>query len=177
MAKPESPFDASRAELFEALGHPVRVKILQALDYKPMGFADLKKTVGIDSSGHLQFHLGKLSGLISTTSEGDYVLTDDGKEAIRVLGLTSRGAGIGTKSGRRPFSQGNRLKLLVVVLLVALVALSGVVVYQQTKIPGSTHSGVSGLAHPASLCSSNPPPTNQATIGVYHLLPSSVAVI
>ena len=53
-------FDSSRAELFEALGHPSRVKILKVLERNQLGFADLKREVGIGSSGHLQFHLNKL---------------------------------------------------------------------------------------------------------------------
>lgn len=61
MAEPEKVFDSSRAELFEALGHPTRVKILKALGERPMGFAELKREVGIESGGHLQFHLGKLA--------------------------------------------------------------------------------------------------------------------
>ena len=77
-------FDSSREELFEALGHPIRIKILRALDEQPMSFTELKKEMAIDSSGHLQFHLGKLSGLIKTDAAGNYELTDDGKEALHV---------------------------------------------------------------------------------------------
>ncbi|MGA1976067.1 MAG: winged helix-turn-helix domain-containing protein [Conexivisphaerales archaeon] len=44
-----SDFDKSRAELFEALGHPIRIKILHALQDGPLGFADLKRKVGIES--------------------------------------------------------------------------------------------------------------------------------
>lgn len=133
MADSENHFDASRAELFEALGHPVRVKILHALDQKPVGFAELKKATGIKSSGHLQFHLGKLSGLIDTTNEGHYILTDDGREAIRVLSLTPRGpVGTGPSGKQDSLRQGSWLKPLVAILLIALVALSGIVVYQQT---------------------------------------------
>lgn len=77
--------DSSRTELFEALGHPARMKILQSLNDAPMGFSELKRKVGMESSGHLQFHLGKLDGLVKTTPEGNYVLTDDGKEALRLL--------------------------------------------------------------------------------------------
>jgi len=80
-----SDADSSRTELFEALGHPARIKILQSLNDAPMGFSDLKRKVGIESSGHLQFHLGKLEGLVKNTPEGNYVLTDDGKEALRLL--------------------------------------------------------------------------------------------
>jgi len=85
MAEPNGEhFDSSRAELFEALGHPTRIKILRALDGRPMSFSDLKRETAIDSSGHLQFHLGKLSGLIKTDTAGNYRLTDDGQEALHV---------------------------------------------------------------------------------------------
>ena len=96
-ANPE--FDAGRAELFEALGHPVRIRILQALDERPMGFAELKKAVGIESSGHLSFHLGKLEGLLKVGDAGAYSLTDEGREALRVVSVT-RGSqnGGGSKS-------------------------------------------------------------------------------
>lgn len=77
--------DLSRIELFEALGHPLRVKIIEALNASPLGFADLKRKVSIESSGHLSFHLNKLSNLVRIDSEGNYSLTDDGREALRLL--------------------------------------------------------------------------------------------
>jgi len=82
--KDEDNFDSSRAELFEALGHPTRVRILRALGSRPMSFSELKREIGIDSGGHLQFHLGKLSRLITTDQFGNYKLTDEGQEALRV---------------------------------------------------------------------------------------------
>jgi len=75
----------ARAELFEALGHPIRVKILKSLEQGGLGFSELKRKSGVKSNGHLEFHLGKLRGLVSTTEAGDYVLTDDGMEALRFL--------------------------------------------------------------------------------------------
>ena len=84
MAGEENHFDSSRAELFEALGHPTRVKILRSLEIRPMSFSEIKKEVGIESSGHLQFHLGKLSGLIRADNLGNYALTDDGRGALHV---------------------------------------------------------------------------------------------
>ena len=77
-----SSFDKSRAELFEALGHPVRIRILHALQEGPLGFSELKRRIGIESSGHLQFHLGRLDGLVQTSSDGNYSITDDGREAL-----------------------------------------------------------------------------------------------
>lgn len=133
--EPGSHFDSSRAELFEALGHPTRVKILRTLETKPMGFAELKREVGIESSGHLQFHLGKLNGLVSTNAEGSYILTDDGREAIRVLRSTMNGSEeivprMKVTSGGRA----NWTRPLLAGLLVAVVILAGVAVYQQQQI-------------------------------------------
>jgi DNA-binding transcriptional ArsR family regulator len=81
-----SGFDRSRAELFEALGHPVRIRILHTLAVEPMGFSELKRSLGIESSGHLQFHLGRLDGLVRLLPDGRYTLTDDGREALLVVG-------------------------------------------------------------------------------------------
>jgi len=83
-AEPNDHFDSSRAELFEALGHPMRIRILRTLEGKSMSFSELKKEMAIDSSGHLQFHLIKLSGLITTNTQGNYELTGEGKEALHV---------------------------------------------------------------------------------------------
>ena len=84
MSQNENHFDSSRAELFEALGHPTRVKILRTLTERSMSFSELKRETGIDSSGHLQFHLGKLSFLVKTDAVGNYALTDEGRDALRV---------------------------------------------------------------------------------------------
>jgi len=128
-----SHFDSSKSELFEALGHPTRVKILRTLENKPMGFAELKREVGIESSGHLQFHLGKLNGLVSTNAEGSYILTDDGREAIRVLNAiptSSEQIPVVSRAAKRP---GNWLIPLLAILLIAIVVLAGVAVYQQEQ--------------------------------------------
>jgi len=84
MPQNENHFDSSRAELFEALGHPTRVKILRTLTERPMSFSELKRETGIESSGHLQFHLGKLSSLVKTDAVGNYALTDEGRDALQV---------------------------------------------------------------------------------------------
>jgi DNA-binding HxlR family transcriptional regulator len=82
--KASDEFDVREAELFEALGHLTRIKILQTLNENPLAFSELKKKIGIDSSGHLTFHLSKLAGLVKPNSEGKYCLTDSGREALRV---------------------------------------------------------------------------------------------
>jgi hypothetical protein len=67
-----------------------------------MGFADLKKRVNIESSGHLQHHLTKLDGLIKTDVNGKYCLSDQGKDALLVVQTVENVAGSGVKkNGRR----------------------------------------------------------------------------
>jgi len=125
-----SDFDKSRAELFEALGHPVRIKILHALQDGPLGFADLKRRVGIESSGHLQFHLNKLDGLVKMTLEGLYAMSDDGHEALRITS-TLRGASLDQAGdGRRIVMSRAVLAGLIAVLLL----LASAVVIQELKI-------------------------------------------
>jgi DNA-binding transcriptional ArsR family regulator len=85
MSDEKDDFDYERAELFEAIGHPTRIKILKTLGERPMSFTDLKKSIGIESSGHMSFHLSKLASLVKATSDGTYTLTDDGREALRIV--------------------------------------------------------------------------------------------
>ena len=48
--------DKERAEVHDALGHNKRIAILRALSEGPLGFADLKRKLGIESSGTIQHH-------------------------------------------------------------------------------------------------------------------------
>ena len=57
-------------EVFEAISHPLRIKILKLLANKPRSFSELKRELGIESSGKLDFHLKKLRNLI-TMDEGE----------------------------------------------------------------------------------------------------------
>ena len=70
------------AELFEAISHPTRIKILKILEKQPASFAFLKRQLNIESSGNLDYHLKKLSQLIAVREDGLYGLTDAGKEAL-----------------------------------------------------------------------------------------------
>jgi hypothetical protein len=63
------------------------VRILRVLEKQPLSFADLKRVFGIDSSGNLQHHLGKLGDLIKKTDDGKYAVTDDAREALRLLDI------------------------------------------------------------------------------------------
>jgi DNA-binding HxlR family transcriptional regulator len=151
-----SHFDSSRAELFEALGHPTRVKILRTLETKPMGFAELKREVGIESSGHLQFHLGKLAGLVTTNAEGSYTLTDDGREAIRVLKASATNSEqlfLVSKAPKRQLIIG-----IVLIVLGIFVALLGVaIVGSSWYLCPMWESNLSGCLHLAGPSVSSPP--------------------
>lgn len=83
--------ELSTEALFDSLGHPIRVKILEALNGTPLSFSEIKRKVGIDSSGHLTFHLDKLKGLIKINTDGNYELADDGKEALRLISVFNTG--------------------------------------------------------------------------------------
>jgi DNA-binding transcriptional ArsR family regulator len=120
----QDSFSKDRAELFEALGHPTRIKILELLSDSPMVFSDLKKALDIDSSGQLQFHLGKLHGLVKIV-EGNYALTDEGKEATRII--ASKGEVKKERQSNQSHSTlskiDSRRAAIVGVLLVLLVAI------------------------------------------------------
>lgn len=105
-------FNKDRAELFEALGHPTRIKILQVLSESHLGFSELKKEAGIESNGLLSFHLGKLDGLVKTAPEGSYQLTDEGKEALRIVSVKEP---VKTRHSITP------LHIVTIVLAIALV--------------------------------------------------------
>lgn len=134
----EAEDDKQRAEVFDALGHPTRIAILKALSADSMGFADLKKAVGIDSSGHLQHHLNKLNGLIKTDEYGKYCLSDQGKDALFTVQTVEKAAGSGLKETERRRASGavskNVLKSVALLFVILLVASSAVAVLECTQI-------------------------------------------
>jgi DNA-binding HxlR family transcriptional regulator len=70
---------------FDAVSHPIRIKILEMLADKPMSFAELKRKLDIRSSGKLDFHLKKLDGLITIDENGKYVITKEGQAALQAV--------------------------------------------------------------------------------------------
>jgi DNA-binding HxlR family transcriptional regulator len=139
-SKDEEEFDISRAELFEALGHHTRIGILQSLEERPMSFSELKKKVGIESNGLLSFHLGKLTHLVSPNQEGAYALTEQGKEAVRMIRIT--GSGGGEEHTIKVRGQGRKSFIVIIAVLLAVVIILGsVAVYQQNQL-GTMSSNV-----------------------------------
>jgi DNA-binding transcriptional ArsR family regulator len=125
-------FDVTEAELFEALGHPTRITILELLNKEPMSFSALKNVLGIESSGHLSFHLGKLSRLVKTDADGRYGLTDLGREAVRVAKAVGE-ASSPTRPDRERTRQWITWRSILVILLV---------VFGITLIPCGTYLSV-----------------------------------
>jgi DNA-binding transcriptional ArsR family regulator len=130
----ESKGQDSRAELFEAIGHPTRIKILQVLDDEPMGFADLKRAVGVESSGNMSFHLTKLRDLVKTAPDGNYVLTDDGREALwsvgNITGIRNEpGPGLHIRRTGR-----TRQRVIISLLLAIVLLLGSVEAFQQEQL-------------------------------------------
>jgi DNA-binding transcriptional ArsR family regulator len=71
--------------IFQALSHPLRVKMLIFIDGNELTFSSLKQRMGMESSGQLQHHLRKLSGLVVVKANGNYGLTDAGRSALDLL--------------------------------------------------------------------------------------------
>ena len=67
----------------------------------PRSFSEMKKQLNIESSGKLSFHLGKREALVKTDANGNYVLTDDGKEAVRVVDKTVEAEGCRTDGNKK----------------------------------------------------------------------------
>ncbi len=131
----ESPdFDAIKAELFEAISHPLRIRILEALNEKPMGFAELGRAVGIGGGGHLAFHLNKLRHLVKMNKEGNYELTGDGKEALWSVNVLQRSTAEVPTLARRPsVRHRSLLKPILAIVIASIVVLGGASAYEQRE--------------------------------------------
>jgi hypothetical protein len=87
----DAPDDAAGvdpADAFGALSDPVRVGIVRALtehareSWPPtgLGFADLRRRVGVEDPGRFRYHLERLRGRFVEQVDGDYRLTYAGQE-------------------------------------------------------------------------------------------------
>jgi DNA-binding transcriptional ArsR family regulator len=136
--------DRQRAEVFDALGHPTRIQILKVLSEGALGFADLKKKTGFESSGHLQHHLTKLNGLIKTDEYGKYCLSEQGKDALLTVqteeNLSSR-SDVKEKAHKRDFGNTLGSKPVVFLLIALLIASTAIAVYEYNQLANS--NGVS----------------------------------
>jgi DNA-binding transcriptional ArsR family regulator len=131
---PEDSFNLSKAEVFEALGHPTRIRILQTLGEKPLPFSELKRAVGLESNGLLSFHLGKLSGLVGLNSDGAYALTDEGREALRIVEAGKNQDQ--ERTVQRPSISMPHLKTVLACLVVILIILASASAVEYNQIQG-----------------------------------------
>jgi DNA-binding transcriptional ArsR family regulator len=70
-----APVSEVKAELFKALGHPARIRVLEVLSEGERSVSEMQPLVGIESS-HLSQQLGILrrAGLVTTRKEGASVI-------------------------------------------------------------------------------------------------------
>lgn len=70
-----APVSEIKAELFKALGHPARIRVLEVLSEGEHSVGELQPLVGIESS-HLSQQLGVLrrAGLVTTRKDGSSVI-------------------------------------------------------------------------------------------------------
>jgi ArsR family transcriptional regulator len=70
-----TPVSEVKAELFKAIGHPARIRVLEVLSEGERSVSDMQPLVGIESS-HLSQQLGILrrAGLVTTRKEGASVI-------------------------------------------------------------------------------------------------------
>lgn len=75
VAELSRPISEIKAELFRALGHPARIRILEVLAEGEHSVGEIQPRVGVESS-HLSQQLGVLrrAGLVSTRKEGSSVI-------------------------------------------------------------------------------------------------------
>jgi len=77
-------------EVFEAVSHPQRIKILKRLAESPIGFSELKRVLNIESSGALDFHLKKMESLLTMDADGHYTLNEEGYAALEAINAIER---------------------------------------------------------------------------------------
>jgi DNA-binding HxlR family transcriptional regulator len=177
----EPGFDEAKAEMFEAVGHPYRIRIIQALGGEGMGFAELKKKVGMESSGHLAFHLGKLRHLVTMNEAGLYTLTGEGREALSMIQAVREGTG-----ARRILVALPTRRTLLALLVILVLALALVAAFQQlqiesmTKPQGTVSLGGRAFWYAVIPLSSMPADRNVSFVfdGVnFTLIPTSVGLV
>ena len=137
----ENGFNVARAELFEAMGHPNRIRIIKALEENPLGFSELKRAVGIESSGLLVFHLDKLTHLVATDSSGNYALTDEGREALKIIQTTTDESIHG--NGKRGPRRIERRNVVLAAVVIAILVLASFAIYQQSELSGLSRTNSS----------------------------------
>ncbi len=116
-----SDVEISKWELFEALSHPLRIRIIAILQQNELSFGELKRVLDITSSGHLTFHLTKLEGLVNRNTQGRYMITEDGHEAVRLMQVMNNVDK--TQSMNREYQSSVNKRLQVIIMSLGIVIL------------------------------------------------------
>jgi len=88
----------SADRVFEGLSHETRRRVIKALgEHGPLPYKRLLEVAGVET-GVLNYHLGKLKGLVEKQEDGRYALTEEGMLAYKILLYYERGGGASTAS-------------------------------------------------------------------------------
>ena len=69
------PLTQAKSDLFRALAHPVRVRVLELLVDRPMTVAELRADVGVEASSlSQQLAVLRAAGVVSSTRRGTTVV-------------------------------------------------------------------------------------------------------
>jgi DNA-binding transcriptional ArsR family regulator len=126
--------------MFSSLKHPVRRKILRMLGSKPMTFMEMVDKLGV-STPHLGYHLENLGELVSKMEDGQYRLSSFGLATVNAMKDVEE-----VKEIEPKHRQAAKWKMVSVVLLAAILLLSGMAVLQYYSINQLSNSQLSLLA-------------------------------
>lgn len=87
--------------LFQALAHETRRKITKLLGTRvAMTFTELMRETGIEETGPLGFHMGRMEELVHREKSGEYKLSDLGALVYRVIRYAEGGGDAAEAVGR-----------------------------------------------------------------------------
>lgn len=83
----EDPATLSPDEAFALLGNETRMEIVQVLGKaaEPQSFSEIRKEVGVDDPGQVNYHLNKLKEHFVNQSDGGYRLLEPGHRIIQAV--------------------------------------------------------------------------------------------
>ncbi len=116
--------------MFTSLKHPVRRKILRMLNDKSMSFMEMVEHIGVSSS-HLTYHLESLGDLVFKMENGQYKLSSFGRATVSAMKGVEEAPELETK---RPKKLAFKWKAVFAAFMVAVLFLSGFVVFQYSSL-------------------------------------------
>ncbi|MFQ5758581.1 MAG: helix-turn-helix domain-containing protein [Candidatus Bathyarchaeia archaeon] len=133
--------------IFTALKHPLRRRILLLLDEKgEVSFTDIQKTVGLEDTGLMSYHLRELELLVSQSARGRYRLSEIGRISVALLKKVERSRGV-SKVVRKELGRvvGEVLWFLVIAAVPWVVAVSVDIYFSVQLIYNTGNTLVAGV--------------------------------